>query len=328
MRCGRAWLLADAACRTIAGSAICHGRTMSPTDPIASDPAARLARRRRLTRGLALLTALLMLGVIGLSAFIRLAQTPLAGADFADAIAIARAAHRVSASALLVLAFMLLATTLLLRPVLRRAARLASGIVACTLWLAALGMASRGSTAPAVVLGNLLGGFAMFALCLRLALASRDDAAGHGGLRRPAGWALLALLLAIVLGALASATALPPSCDGWRECLEAARVAGWDWQIVNPWFAPTAGAGPGLLPRDAWLQLLHRGAGLLALLTLLRLDWAAWRQRAHAGTTPLAVLVALELLLLASALLPVGLAQALAHNLAAALLLGWLARWA
>ena len=30
----------------------------------------------------------------------------------------------------------------------------------------------------------------------------------------------------------------------------------------------------------------------------------------------------------ASALLPVGLAQALAHNLAAALLLGWLARWA
>lgn len=307
---------------------------------MSADPT--LARRRRAVTALAWAVVAAMLATVALSAYMRLvqagvgcspwpacfAQGAAAEAGASMGLALARLLHRVVASLVLVLTLLLVLITLATRPRMKAQGASALALLLLTLALAALGVTMRGSTAPPVVLGNLLGGFAMFALCLRLALASRDDAAGHGGLRRPAGWALLALLLAIVLGALASATALPPSCDGWRECLEAARVAGWDWQIVNPWFAPTTGAGPGVLQRDAWLQLLHRGAGLLALLTLLRLDWAAWRQRAHAGTTPLAVLVALELLLLASALLPVGLAQALAHNLAAALLLGWLARWA
>ncbi len=76
---------------------------MSPTVPADSTPVARVLRRQRLLRSLAVLAAALP------------------------------------------------------RPLLRREAGLALGIVLCTLWLAGLGIAARGSALPTVVLGNLVG---------------------------------------------------------------------------------------------------------------------------------------------------------------------------
>ncbi|MDL1867826.1 hypothetical protein FBQ98_00145 [Gammaproteobacteria bacterium PRO6] len=302
---------------------------MSPTSPADSIPAARVLRRQRLLRSLAMLAAALMLGVIGLSAFIRLAHGPLGAADATApeaAIVLARALHRVIASVLLVLALTLLAAALP-RPLLRREAGLALGIVLCTLWLAGLGIAARGSTLPAVVLGNLVGGFLMLALCLRLAAVAAGRVASPR-LRRAAGWALPAVLASVVVGGLYSAGALPPTCAGWRDCIEAARGADWDWRVLDPWLARGEATAQLALQRGAWLPLLHQAAAALALALLLWLDWTAWRERARAGHAPLAVLLALQVLLVLSAVATPSLAQALAHNLAGALLLGWLARLA
>lgn len=239
---------------------------MSPTSPADSIPAARVLRRQRLLRSLAMLAAALMLGVIGLSAFIRLAHGPLGAADATApeaAIVLARALHRVIASVLLVLALTLLAAALP-RPLLRRGA----------------------------------------------------------------GWALPAVLASVVVGGLYSAGALPPTCAGWRDCIEAARGADWDWRVLDPWLARGEATAQLALQRGAWLPLLHQAAAALALALLLWLDWTAWRERARAGHAPLAVLLALQVLLVLSAVATPSLAQALAHNLAGALLLGWLARLA
>lgn len=323
---------------------------MPRPDPIsAPDPT---LHRRRLIRWLALLGALLMLGVIAVSAYIRLAQTGvgcsgwpqcqgdvlrqaqlLAPAADPAGIAQARRIHRLLAPAVLLLSVAILLLALLPRPRLRRAGRLGLFLLLLALLLAALGIAAGRSGLPAVVLGNLLGGFLMLAVAWRLAAvasaAADAPASANLRLRRWARWGLLLLALQVALGGLISATHGASACSGLSQCREVAAAAGWDWRFLNPWLAtPPEQVLPGQ-PRGAWLQQWHHLGALLVLLVLAWIAWLALRQGRRLAALALYALLVVQLML-GLQLAPAGfpLPQVLAHNLAAALLVALLARWA
>jgi cytochrome c oxidase assembly protein subunit 15 len=266
-------------------------------------PAASAVRR------LAWVCAALLLAITSVSAFIRLsragmgcepwpacyvqrAQRPVAlseaaGVMDAPAVTAARLAHRVSASAALLLVIALLFKALARRPPLRREGRLALSLLTLSLFLAALGRMGGGSSAVAVTLGNLLGGFAMLVLSLRLALrpaAPSEPVARASGLA----WAALLLLAGqAALGGWAAATQAGAGCGGWGLCR---------WHALAA--LPVAGA----------------------LLALARQTWRAGRAGAAVAVVALlAMQAALGLWQASSAPLP--LALALAHNVGAALLL-------
>lgn len=313
-----------------------------PAQPSPPDRAA--PARRRLICWLAWAGAALMLAIVGLSAFLRLRQAGLGcvdwpacygqvlGAAAAPADAAARAArqsHRLAASAMLLLALALCALALAPRPRLWREGRLALGVLALTLGLALLGVASGSSTLPAVVLGNLLGGFLTLALCARLAAVAGEAAPASPRLRAWARLALALVLLQVILGGLVSATFSATSCGSWRECADAARGAAWHWRLLDPWLAPTADALLPAQPRGAWLQWLHRAGAWLVLGAGLLTAARALGDRRRLLALLLAGLLALQFtngLLLAPAGL--GLGQVLVHNLVSALLLALLARLA
>jgi heme a synthase len=127
-------------------------------------------RRVAAVRGTALLCAAVILAVTTLSAFVRLsnAAADLQGIE-SDAVLAARAAHRIAASSALLLVIGLVGLSLGPRPFLQREGRHALALLALVAFLAVLGRWSAGTVAPAIVLGNLLGGFLLFALCWRIA---------------------------------------------------------------------------------------------------------------------------------------------------------------
>lgn len=305
----------------------------------------RTSARRRLVRWLAWASAALMLLIVVLSAYMRLYQAGLGCAGWpacygqllsapaaampAEALAGARATHRIAASAMLVLALLLCLLTLGPRPRLAREGRLALGVLALVLGLAALGVVSRGSILPAVVLGNLLGGMLTLALCVRLAAVAGDAPEASARLR---GWLRLALLLALLqaaLGGLVSGAFAAVSCGSWGECASAALAAGWDWRFLDPWLAPGPEALAPLQARGVWLQWLHRVGALLLLAVAAVAAGRALLERRRLLALGLAALLAVQLangLMMSPATL--ALPQVLVHNLVGALLLALLARTA
>lgn len=285
---------------------------------------------------LALICLAAMAATVVLSAYLRLAQAGLGCADwpacYAQALrdaaagalrpaagataAAARLAHRVLAT--IVLAGALAMLFLTLRAGGRRARGAAAALLALALALAALGIVTPGARAPAVTLGNLLGGFAMLALCARLAAGPRDPALpGLGGW----GWAGIAVLtLQIALGAQVGATYAGLSCPGLGECLR--NAAGGDWQALSPWRAPVADAGGALHRSAAPVLLAHELGALVALAVIALLGALAWRRRRRVGAVALYVLAAAQAALgplVQAAGLP--LAGVLLHNAIAAALL-------
>ncbi|HNU12279.1 MAG TPA: COX15/CtaA family protein [Rubrivivax sp.] len=301
---------------------------MSTEDP--------LARRLRLVRMLAWALVALMLATVLLSAYMRLWQSGLGCEPWPDCyeqalrgggeaaagagLALARLLHRAVASLVLVVALLLALATLGVRPRLRREAGLALVLLALTLGLAALGVVARGSTRPPVVLGNLLGGFLMLALALRLAMPAAARAA-----TRLAWPALALLLLQIALGAMVSATHSTLACEGLGDCMQRAQALGGEWSLLDPWrsLAP----GTDAAARGVRLQLLHRLLALLLVPVLLLVALGALRQRRRVAAGALGALLLLQLLV-GGLLAPAGwpLAQVLAHNLTAALMLALLLR--
>jgi heme a synthase len=260
--------------------------------------------RRAWLRRLAWACAVLVLAITSLSAYIRLSRAgigcapwpqcreqraALAGEALAQLdpppVVAARVAHRIVASTTLLLLIALLMLTLASQPVLWPQGRLVLGLLVLAVLLAGLGRVGGASRAPPVVLGNLLGGFAMVSLVARLLQATGPGPRGVPALRC---WSLAALALVLAqaaLGGLVSAGQLADRCD-------AAGLCG-----------------------------LHRAAGLALAALLLVLAAAAWRRGARAVAGALGCLVALQAALGAWQLAqPVPLALALAHNLAAALL--------
>ena len=192
-------------------------------------------RRLRLLRRMAWIGAALMLVTITLSAYMRLSQAGLGCADWpacyaqnlraspqdasalgGHGVAVARLAHRVVASAMLVLVIVMVMTALATRPALKRAGALAAALLGLALALAVLGIATPGARKPAVAMGNLLGGFVMLALCVRLAATGPPRAAAPTAPARLGGWAVAALALlcaqlaggAVLLGLVATQVAL------------------------------------------------------------------------------------------------------------------------
>jgi cytochrome c oxidase assembly protein subunit 15 len=291
---------------------------------------------------------LLMLATIVLSAFMRLAQAGL-GCDAWPAcygqtlralqagaaaplpalaphgVAAARLAHRVVASLALVLVLAMVMTTLLSRPVLKGQGLLSLALLALALGLAVLGIVTPGARLPAVVVGNLLGGFAMLALCWRLAWPVRPSRPP-----KPMPWVnvvVVLIVLQVVLGAMVSGSHASLACQGLMDCARSLPAGAWDWTALKPWHEPVLSATPPFNTAGALLQLLHRLGAVLVLPVVVLVAWQAWQRARRAEAAALWILVCAQSLiglLLVSAGLPM--AMVLAHNLVAACLLAALVR--
>ena len=312
---------------------------VSPQHVPVNPPARPLMQLRRL----ALLCAVMVLAVTSLSAYIRLskaglgcapwpqcyaqrAHLPQAGAatdlDDRTEYRAARLAHRVAAMVTLALVIGMLFVCLGARPVLRAEAAMAVALLVLSLALAVLGRWSSGARVPAVAIGNLLGGFAMLALCARLVLARR--ARSVPGLRAWAVGAALLLLAQVALGGLVSASFAGLSCSSGADCLQAAQTIGWD--TLNPWREPVLTGPPRFNEAGALAQALHRVLGLVLAALLVALALAAWR-RGRPRTAGLLLLLLGAQLIVGFALAPGGLPLSLAllHNVLATALLATLA---
>ena len=297
------------------------------------------ASRIRALRKLAWVCVAVVLAITSLSAFIRLSRTGLgcepwpecyaqragsAGAAVAEkpdtAVTAARIAHRVVAVAALLLVISMVMTAFASTPVMRREGRMALGLLVLAVLLAVLGRWSAGARVPAVILGNLLGGFAMFALSWRLARSVGQPPAAGGARDRLATWACIGaglLVLQIVLGGLVSAGHAGLSCPRLLACDASAG----SWSLLNPFHGAATAGGDPTNSAGSLVHLLHRAGTVLLAIVLLPLGAAAWRRGRRAGAAVIALLLlqgALGVALVTGGLpLPV----ALAHNTTAALLL-------
>ena len=288
-------------------------------------------------RKVALACAVLVLAITSLSAFLRLSASGLGcepwpqcygqslrdrqqgvAAPATSLVTAARITHRVAAVAALLLIIMMVMNTWSKAPVLRREGTMVLGLLFLALFLAILGRWTANAKVPAVVLGNLVAGFAMFALSCRLVESlSLGPAAGHGTASRWA-WAGIALLVIQVgLGGLVNATYAGLSCPELLRC----DTTGASWQALDPWQAPAFDPSAPTNPSGALVQWLHRIGALAVFAVLLPLGIASWRRGRRMGAA-LVVLLALEavlgVMLVRGAL---ALPAALAHNIVAALLL-------
>lgn len=305
---------------------------------------ASIDRRRETLRRLACACALLVLVVTGASALLRQAKAGLACDDRAacygqdlrrlqqglapaateqTTLAAVRVAHRLAASGVLLLGLTMLMIAAGAQPRLPRETTLTLLLLALAAVLALLGLRSAAARVPAVVLGNLVGGFLMLALCVRLA---RPAASGpRDVLRGAARLAAVLVVLQVGLGALTSASYAGLSCTGWSGCDLADIARGADWRVLNPWREPVLNDTPPFNPAGALVHALHRLAGFAVAAVVAGVGLLALRRGRRRAGVALLALIALQLgagLALAAFALPIGLA--IAHNVLAALLLATL----
>ena len=292
-------------------------------------------------RRLAWLCAVLVLAVTSLSAFIRLSKAGLGCSPWpqcylqnlgpgdrglpplvGEAVATARVAHRVLAVATLLLVIAMLMTTVTQGAMTqRRQGRQVFALLLLALFLAVLGRWTANARVPAVTLANLLAGFAMFAISWRLAVNPARTLTATLAQRRLVAWAWLGaalLVTQITLGGLVASARFGLSCPELWAC--DLTQAGWD--AFNPWREPVFDATQAGNPIGALPHVVHRLGSLVVTGVLLPLGLAAWRAGRRAAAVALLVLLlgqgAIGVALVAGGLpLPV----ALAHNVAAALLL-------
>lgn len=300
-------------------------------------PMNRLDRRLSLLHRLAWLCVVTVLAVTTLSAFIRLSNAGLGCADWpqcygerglqaaaftgarsheVNATVVARIAHRVMAVAALLIIVLLIVVCLGGRPRLRGSGAIAVALLALALFLAVLGRWSSGARIPAVAMANLIGGFAMLALSLRLAI--RTDVSPPRQ-RVAAVVALLLLVVQVGVGGLVSASHSGLSCVGWSDCIAAARDV--PWSTLDPWREPLLTARPPFNEAGALSQSIHRGIAVLLVLAISALSLLAWRGGRRRTATALVVLLAVQTLVgLAMTQGSLPLALALLHNVLAACL--------
>jgi len=228
--------------------------------------------------------------------------------------------HRLIAS---VLGLLILGMALLsLRQ--RRDRLLSLILLAQTVFLAWLGIYSGGLHSPAVVMGNLAGGFAMLGLLGWMLFRNTGRAStAPTKVRRWVAAAALLLCVQIVLGGLTSANFAASACQTVPDCHGSWLPGGDLWQAFNLTrqheIGPTGFALGG--PERADIHKLHR---IFALLTLLVTAVAGTMAvRAKFGFTAVAViaLVVSEFAVGVAAILtdlPIGIA--VAHNWLAAVL--------
>ncbi|MEO7007930.1 MAG: COX15/CtaA family protein [Caldimonas sp.] len=298
-------------------------------------------RRALLLRRMAWLCVVLVLAITSLSAFIRLTRAGLGCADWpacygqalreqqqgrtpaahdSAAVVAARIAHRVVASATLLLVAVMAMTCLGPRPRWWPEGRRALALLALALFLALLGRWSAAARVPAVTLGNLLAGFTMLALAWNLArnTGCAPRVRPSTGLRRWAMVAVAVLCVQIALGGLVSAGYAGLSCPDLAAC----DAQGVSWRALDPWHEPLLDTTHAGNPAGALLQQAHRLGALLLAALLLTLGGVALRRGPRAAGAALLALVAVQVAL--GSVLVVGalpLPVALGHNLVAGLLL-------
>lgn len=235
----------------------------------------------------------------------------------------ARPLHRLVASllGLLVLGMALLS----LRQ--RNNRLMAFSLLGLTVFLAWLGIYSEGLHSPAVVMGNLGGGFAMLGLLGWMVLCKpRADNRGSRGLRRASIAAIVILILQIVVGGLTSANFAASACRTLPDChgswLPGAEIlTALDLSRVHK--IGSTGLVLGGAERAA-IHKLHRIVAVIAAAFMLFAGLSAYRagQNLRIVGIVLVALVVIEFSLGVAAVvsgLPIGLA--VAHNWIAALLL-------
>jgi cytochrome c oxidase assembly protein subunit 15 len=293
----------------------------------------RMATLRRV----ALACAALVLAITSLSAFLRLSSSgpgcepwpQCYGQSLRDRqqgvappasgiVTAARITHRIAAVAVLLLIIMMVMNTWSRQPVLRREGTMVLGLLFLALFLAILGRWSANTKLPAVVLGNLLAGFAMLALSWRLVESLSN--VGDGASPRSAHWAwagIVVLVVQVALGGLVNATHAGLSCPELLAC----DVSGSSWQSLNPWREPGFDPAAPTNPSAALVQWLHRIGALAVFAVLLPLGIAQWRLGRRMGGAIVVLLVGEALLGVMLVRGTLALPAALAHNIVAALLL-------
>jgi cytochrome c oxidase assembly protein subunit 15 len=301
---------------------------------------------------LALLSLLLVLLLVSLSAYLRLAHSGIGCADWpacygqigtvpaesaplraedayrklvdesGQALAWATPLHRLVASVLGLFVVALFFLSL----VTKRHRLLSVTLLGLTVYLAMLGIRSGGLHDPAIVMGNLAGGFLMLGLLgwLVFSLGAR----GHRSRRVAAltAAATLALCAQILLGGLTSANFAAASCQTLPDC-----HGGWwpgpalavAFDLSRTHEVTSSGQAIGGEERIAIHRAHRLGAATVLILTILAAGVAfVANERFRPVALLLAVLVVVEILVGAAAIvsgLPIALA--VSHNWFAALLL-------
>jgi cytochrome c oxidase assembly protein subunit 15 len=233
--------------------------------------------------------------------------------------------HRLAAS-LLGLCTLGLALLALIR---QRRRLIALTLLALTVYLAVIGIRSGGLQDPAIVMGNLSGGFLMIALLGWLVMTEprRQTVRATAFNLRP--WVTVALVLCAVqifIGGLTSANFAATACASLPDC-NGSYLPGTDlWQAMDlsaERVIDQAGFAIGGNER-ADIQRLHRLVSVVLLITVLLMAALAWR--AHSDfrrvASTIAVLCVVEVAVGVSAILTtLPIVIAVAHNWLAALLL-------
>ena len=229
--------------------------------------------------------------------------------------------HRLVAS-VLGLVVLAMALTSLAR---RRDRLISFTLLGLTVFLAWLGIYSGGLHNPAVVMGNLAGGFSMLALTGWLVFRNaRPRANAPYATRRWVVAALVLLGLQIALGGLTSANFAASACQTLPDC-QGSFLPGGDLGTAfdltrTHEIGPTGLALGGAERAD--IHKLHRIGAVVTALVALVAGVLALQSGIHAGAITVLVLVAAEFTVgIAAVLAAIPIGVAVAHNWLAALLL-------
>jgi len=288
-----------------------------------------------LARRLAVAAAIAVLLVIVASAWLRHTQAGLGCADWPACYGVvdpvhapagtvfARLVHRLAASGALILVALIPFLALRSGSGFDAERRLAWLALAIALALAALGIATPGARVPAIAVGNLAGGFALFATLVVLANRLTDERASGGAALAFVALVAVALHAATggMIGAQFALTSCPPAlgCPG----ADLASLAGSG--ALDPLRPIDVVAGRVRAPDGSpALVMLHRLLSIAVLVLALAAAWSSRSSRrlawAIAGTALGAAAMGA-----AATLAQPSLAATLAHNALAACLVASLA---
>lgn len=289
--------------------------------------------RGRRVRALALLTCLLSLMVVGVSAYLRLSGAGLGCSDWPGCYGRilagvphapwegARLVHRIVATLALLAGILLVWCCWRPQP-LQPAARYATLLLALMLLLSVVGVWSSDPRMAAVNFINLIGGLGLVTFSWRVAITSEPSRLMDRGTGGPLCRAALATLtLTVLLGGLIGARYAAPACGTLPDCQGAWWPAA-GWFALNPFVALAGPAGPGETGGVA-LHLLHRYAAALAavLLAIVALRLRKVPRARNAALKVLTLLLLEGLVGVLTVASGFNLWLAVAHNVGAALLL-------
>jgi cytochrome c oxidase assembly protein subunit 15 len=207
---------------------------------------------------------------------------------------------------------------------LRRERMITLSLLALTVFLAWLGIYSSGLLSPAIVMGNLGGGFAMLSLLGWMVFRdAQPSSCMRGNIRNWVIAALLLLFIQIALGGLTSANFAASACQTLPDC-QGSYLPGPDllsaFDLARSHETSPAGFVLGG-PERADIHKLHRIVALVTAATIILVSLLGQRARLGWNATVILLLVVAEFSVGVAAIvtkLPITIA--VAHNWLAAML--------